>query len=142
MIPRISFCTCGEWQDRFYPCHHACTWARKWAKMSSREFFNSATDFVHKGDSLQSMFVHNIRLVLHHNVDFDGASKPNPKMKRSVRPRTKRLQRHKNNGTEKSGYSCLRCGHMGHNIRTCTTDPKDFVNRDINQNRNIISCHV
>lgn len=34
VIPRIRFCTCGEWQDRLYPCRHACTWARKWAKMA------------------------------------------------------------------------------------------------------------
>ena len=132
VIPRIRFCTCGEWQDPLYPCRHACTWARKWAKMAYRDFFSNATDFVHKGDSLQSMFAPNIRLVILDNIDFDGISRPNPKAKRSGRPRTKRMRRRKNNGAEDSGYCCSRCGREGHNRRTCTTDPKDFVNRDIN----------
>ena len=134
VVPRIRFCTCGEWQDRQYPCRHACTWARKWARMSYRDFFHKYTDFVHRGESLRLLFSPNIRLVILDNVDFDGVTKPNPRVKRSGRPSSKRLRRRKKiTGGKKSGYVCKRCGHKGHNIRTCRTPPEDFVvHNDVN----------
>ena len=88
-------CSCGHWTDNWFPCKHACAYARKVQMQRERQFIDENTSDIHKGICLKATFHTNINLIVTHTVNFDGTSKPNPIVKRQGRPRTKRLRRRK-----------------------------------------------
>lgn len=111
-------CSCGKFQEKQFPCVHACAGA-----VQSRL---RAEDFVHASyatHALRQVYAGVVVPVDAATVLADGTTGPPGDIRQAGRPRKLRL-RGRGEVDPAAQVTCSRCLRKGHNARTCDRRPQ------------------
>ena len=120
--PEQQWCSCGVWQEFFYPCRHGCAVYRKWEDKTLEHVLQNVVHPFYRYDHVHKLFTANVFSTCIDKITYDGEAKPPPAVagRQAGRPRTKRVHRQSEYiDPEKSPARCSICGQQGHNMRTC-----------------------
>jgi hypothetical protein len=74
--PDRQWCSCGVWQEFYYPCRHGCAVYRKWKEKDCTYVLLNVVNPFYTYEYLHKLFTENGFPTCVDNVTYDGETKP------------------------------------------------------------------